>query len=109
MKEKELREHAKCSLCNNFVVKSGLPLFWKVSIERFGMDLKAIERQQGLTMMLGGYAALAAAMGPDENMAQPVMDKVVLTVCETCAYENSGPVALLAEVGKTRNSRNSET
>lgn len=97
MKEAELRKHATCSLCGNKVMASGMPLFWRVTVERFGIDMQAATRQQGLTMMLGS-AGLAAVMGPDEDMAKPMMDAVTLTVCESCALDRHC-VAALAEVG----------
>jgi len=96
MKERELRQHATCSLCRQLIGHTGLPLFWTVRIERFGIDLKAIRRQTGLAMMLGS-AELAMAMGPDEDLTQPMMNPVTLTVCETCAFDQSMPVGALAE------------
>lgn len=97
MKERELRQHAYCSLCRNPIGHTGLPLFWRVTIERFGVEMGAVQRQSGFAMMLGS-ADLAAAMGPDEDMAKPVHEPIVLTVCETCAVECDLPVAALAEV-----------
>lgn len=44
-----------------------------------------------------GHAALAGVMGPDEDLAKPVMEPVKLTVCESCAVERSLPVAVLSE------------
>lgn len=96
MKEAELQKHTKCDSCRRPVLASGLPLFWRVTIERFGIDMQAVQRQQGLTMMLGGHAMLAAAMGPDEDMAVPVMDKVTRTLCETCAVDHKQIIAVLA-------------
>lgn len=91
MKEAELRQHATCSLCSKPIGHTRLPLFWKVTVERFGIDMQAVQRQHGLGLMIG--APLAAVMGPDETMAKPVMDPKVLTVCETCACERCLPVA----------------
>ncbi len=84
MKEDQLREHAKCDVCGKSIGASGLPMFWTVRVERHGLKLDALQRQQGLTMMLGGHAGLARVMGPDEEMTTPLMDPVELTVCETC-------------------------
>jgi hypothetical protein len=95
MKEAELRRHCVCSLCAKGIGASGIPLFWRVTVERFGVDLTAVKRQDGLGAMLG-HSALAAVMGPDHDMARPVMDPVTLTVCETCACERHMPVAALA-------------
>ena len=85
MKEQELRAHASCSLCKQKIGTGGLPLFYRLTIERFGVDLHAVSRQTGLAMMLGGYADLARVMGPDEEMARPLMPTLTLVVCEACA------------------------
>ena len=98
MKERELRQHATCSLCRQKIGHTGLPLFWTVRIERFGVDLAAAQRQHGLGLMLGG--PLAMVMGPDEDLATPMMEPLTLTVCERCACERDLPVAALAEVGE---------
>lgn len=93
MKEAELRKHTTCSLCHKPIGHTKLPLFFRVTVERFGIDVTAVQRQAGLGFMLG--PDLASVMGPDETMAKPVMDPKVLTVCETCACERSVPVAVL--------------
>lgn len=91
MKERELRQHATCSVCKQPIGKSGVPLFWTVTVNRYGLHADAIRRQTGLGMMLG--APLAAVMGPDEDMATPVMEPVTLTMCEPCALGESLPIA----------------
>lgn len=96
MKERELREHAICSLCRQPIGHTGMPLFWRVKIERFGIDMAAAQRQQGLGLMIGG--ALAMHMGPDEDLAH-LIHETTLTVCETCAVERDLPVAALSERG----------
>ena len=85
MKEKELRESAKCGVCGRLIGETGLPLFYRVKIERFGIDLAAVNRLQGLTMILGGNALVASAMSPDDEFAKPLMDPVTVTVCEACS------------------------
>jgi hypothetical protein len=97
MKERELRAHATCSMCRKKIGESGMPLFYRVTIERFGVKLDAVRRQTGLEMMLNGHVAIAQAMSPDEDMAVPVMEKLVLVVCETCSTMRSCCVASLAE------------
>jgi len=90
MKERELRALGNCGLCGKPLAHSGLPLFWKVSVQRFGIDLAALQRQAGLTQMLGGNAFLAATMGPAEDMAKPLEDRTI-AVCEPCA---AGPTSV---------------
>lgn len=86
MREKQLRDAADCCLCRKPIGNSGLPLFFRVHIERHGVNAGAIQRQTGLAMMLGGNAALAMVMGADEAMTT-VLDSKSVTVCETCALE----------------------
>ena len=57
MKEKELRERTTCAVCRRKIGHTGLPLFWTVKIERHGVDVKAVNRQQGLAMFFGGGQA----------------------------------------------------
>lgn len=85
MKERELRQHATCSSCGRKLGETGLPLFWTLSVRRYGLNLPAIKRQAGLAMVLGGHASIAAAMGPDEDMADPLTEVITLTMCEECA------------------------
>lgn len=98
MNERELRQHATCSLCRQKIGHTGLPLFWTVRIERHGIDMGAVRRQTGLAMMLGGNAALAEAFSPEGEMTTPMMEPLTLTVCEACAVERDLPIAALAEV-----------
>lgn len=100
MKRAELLKHLDCDLCGRKVTASGLPLFWRLKVERFGIDAQAVRRADGLSAMLGG-AALAAVMGTDQDLAKPVMDPVTLTVCETCIVDKMAYVAILSE-DKTR-------
>jgi len=85
MKETELRKAAECALCHRPFGHTGMPLFWRVQIKRYGVNAAAVQRQQGLTMTLGGHAALAAVMGPNEDMASQIGDATEFTVCEECA------------------------
>ena len=83
MKEKELREIAKCAFCGKKFGESRLPLFWRVRVQRYGLKVDAIQRQQGLTMLLGGHAQLAQVMGTDADMAEKISENEI-TVCESC-------------------------
>ena len=96
MKEKELRECAVCARCGKKIGATGLPLFWRVRIERYGLKIDALKRQQGLTMMLGGHAILAQVMGTDEDMAEKISSKEV-TICEDCCTKLTCIAALAEE------------
>ena len=93
MKEKELRKHAICSQCGKPIGHTGLPLFWTLEIDRHGIKLDAVKRQDGLTALLGGHAGIAQVMGTDEEMTEKMMDTKRITLCETCAF----PIMVLIE------------
>ena len=95
MKRAELLQHAKCTICDKGIGHTRVPLFWRITIERFGVDLNAVQRQDGLGAFLGS-SALGAIMGPDEDLASPVMDAKVATLCEECAVSSSLPIAAIA-------------
>ena len=95
MKEEELRKSAICGVCEKAFGHTGLPLFWRITIERFGVNLKSIQRQDGLAQMLGS-PALATVMGPGQDMVKPMMDPVKVTICEDCIMKPT-IIAMLAE------------
>lgn len=107
MKEHELRQLSTCAVCGKKLLHAGLPLFWRVTIERFGIDIGAVRRLDGLAAMLGS-PQLASIMGPDEDMAKPVMDSVRLVMCDPCAVERDLPVAALGEIGADQADRNGD-
>ena len=96
MKEKQLREAAVCVMCKKPIGHTGLPVFWRIRIQRYVLKIDALKRQQGLTMMLDGYAQLAQIMGPDEDMADK-MSEIEITLCAKCATEEQWPIAVLEE------------
>lgn len=83
MKAAELRRHAKCSICTHLVGEAGLPLFWKVTVERYGVDLTAVRRHDGFTAFIGN-AAIAGVMGDNPDVAKRLGEPIELTVCESC-------------------------
>lgn len=95
MKEKELRKVAECEICHKKIGSTGLPLFWRVRIRRFGVLVDAVKRQAGLEMMMDGHVAIAQIMGPNEDMAKQISE-IEITVCEKCACDKALPVAVLA-------------
>lgn len=98
MKELDLRKHTTCAICRQPVFKRKAHefpgLFWTVKVQRWGLDMEACNRQQGLGMMLGGRGDIARVMGPDEDLAKQ-MAEAELTVCESCAGEKTGLFELL--------------
>lgn len=86
MKENELRKAATCGICHKKIGHTGLPLFWQITIERFGIDLRSIQRQDGLAAILGS-SRLASVMGPGEEMTIPLLEPVKVSICDKCIME----------------------
>lgn len=111
MREKELREAAICVVCRKPFGASGIPLFYRVRVQRFGVDVPAVQRQAGLEMQLGGAVALAQVMGPNEELAKE-LTSVEFTVCEPCSLDfdrGSMPIAILAEMASEARDRLTKT
>ena len=83
MKERELRDLALCAGCGKKSGHTGVPLFTRIKIERFGIKLGAVQRQDGLASFLGS-SMLANVMGTDEDLAISVADEVVTSICSEC-------------------------
>ena len=97
MKEKELRDIATCHICGNKIGACGIPTFYRVRIQHWGLKLDAMQRQTGMEMMMNGHVALAQIMGADEDMATQLGDDIEITVCHTCSYEEALPIMVSAE------------
>ena len=65
MKRDELLKAAKCGVCGHKIGKTGLPMFWRITVERHGLKKAAIDRHEGLAQMLGGSQMLAS---PSESI-----------------------------------------
>jgi hypothetical protein len=87
MKAKDIQN---CAVCQKGLMHAGMPLFWRIKLQRMGLDRRAIEQTAGLEMMMGSVA-LARVMGPDPDIAKPVDDEHEVLVCEHCA---SQPVSI---------------
>lgn len=94
MNRQELLNATQCAICCKPFGHAGLPLFWRVTVERYGVDMAAVRRQDALGSFMGNQA-LADVMGSERVLASPIGDPKTVTVCETCALEPH-PLALLA-------------
>lgn len=68
--------------------------FYRVEVEQLVLDQRAIERQHGLEMVVGN-AALAAVLGPDEDLAVSVYKGRGL-LCADCGLRTPAAVVLEA-------------
>lgn len=89
-----------CAICGKGMMHAGLPLFYRVKVESMGIDMKAVQRQAGAEMMMGGGVAgakLASVLGPNPDIATPIdADLQPVLVCQPCALEPRPLLMLLA-------------
>lgn len=76
-----------CVRCGKGVMHTGVPLFYRVTVERMGVDAQAVQRQAGLEMMLGGHAKIAHVMGENADMGLPIGPATKGLLCEKCAHD----------------------
>lgn len=88
LNEEELRKVCKCSGCGHGVMRTGFPTFYTITLKRFFINMKAVQRQAGLEQMMGGSVALARVFSPNEDMAKKCMKEKQLTFCEYCMQKN---------------------
>lgn len=97
------KDFKPCAGCGKGVMHTGLPLFYRVRVERMGVDRTAAQRQHGLEQFLGSVA-LADVMGDGAPVASPLANAPCeLLLCEACAVDpNAPPLAALIEREETR-------
>ncbi len=87
------RELAPCGICGKGVAHGNYPLFWRVRVERFGLDQSAVMRQHGLELMLGS-PVLAQVMGPDPDIGKQLGQGSAL-LCEECVLSRMPELLML--------------
>lgn len=86
MKEEELREIATCIMCGKPFGHTQKMFFWRLTIERYAVNINAVQRKTGLEMLLGN-PYLATVMGPNEDMASIIGEPDKVTICEDCGMK----------------------
>lgn len=77
-----------CAVCRKGMMHAGTPLFYRLRVERYGIDAAAVNRQHGLEMFFGKAAPLAAIIGPSEDIAKLIDGPREILICETCTHEH---------------------
>jgi len=73
----------KCAGCGEFLINKGLT-FWLVTPVRAGFDAQGLKERIGLSMMMGGSAALGSAFAASPP-ARVIDRPAEVCVCEGCA------------------------
>lgn len=85
LKRSQIEKVIRCIRCGK---KLGHALtFMVLRLDRFMFNHRAIQRQHGLELVVGN-AAIAQALGPDEELAVAIVDRPVeVGVCQDCTIE----------------------
>lgn len=87
-------ELEKCCLCGKGMMHSGVPLFYRVTVEHMGVKVREVQRAHGMEEFMGGNVALARVFH-DPDIAERIGEPTQKLVCQTCALEPH----LLAQIG----------
>jgi hypothetical protein len=96
------RDFTKCLGCGKGVAHAGHIAFYRIKLEHMIINPRAVQRQHGLEMMIG---ALAAHMGPDEDLAQAVGTPINGLVCQSCALGIGGEPLLAALLSRVEENK----
>lgn len=87
-----------CAACGKGVAHTGVPVFWRVHIERMGIDGVAVRQTVAMEDFFLGNIAIARAF-QDPEIAKPLDKPTQVLICEACALESRLPLAVIAEKG----------
>lgn len=77
------KDFKPCLLCGKGMMHAGSITFFRITIERHLIDVRAVERAHGMELLMGD-AKLANVMGPNEALAKQIDTNTVL-ICEPCS------------------------
>lgn len=78
-----LSEIQKCAVCGQGLAKSNVATYYRLDLAVEMLDYRAIQRAQGLEMLIGN-AAIARAMGQDEKIGVEVARSKQVYICFDC-------------------------
>lgn len=73
-----------CVMCGKGVMHTGIPLFYRVKVERFGILANEVQRTHAMEQFMGGHVAIARVFH-DPELTQSVMPEISGLVCESCS------------------------
>lgn len=79
-------ELQNCVSCERGIMATGNIYFYEVTIGQCIVDIKSVQQQHGLEMMMGRAAPLAAAFAPTTNVAHR-LPTVRRLLCSECALQ----------------------
>jgi hypothetical protein len=91
-----------CALCGKGLTHTGLPLVWRVRVERIGLSATAVRQAAGMELLVGD-PAIAHALSPVRDFAAVRVLETTLMICEPCAlHEKVAFVAMEMDAAAER-------
>lgn len=97
MKAEELKP---CAFCGKGMMHSGVPLFYRLTVEHMGIDVREVQRASGMEQFMGNNVALARVFH-DPEIAKRVGDQHTALVCQSCALEPHMLAGLIQDEGRS--------
>lgn len=84
MKQRDLE---KCRLCGRGMMHRNDIVFYRIKLDTMGIQADAVRQMHGMEMMMGAAAPLAQIMGPDPDIAKPVVESPAFLICMPCMMD----------------------
>ena len=94
------RDLEPCILCDKGVMHAGDPVVYRISIQQFVFNVRAIQRQHGLEMSMGDAAPLAQIMGPNDDLAKATGKPLTGLLCAPCAMTATTPLQVWSAIAE---------
>ena len=93
-----------CACCGQVMLRTAVPIFYRVRVQYCGVDLTAINERAGLAQVIAGGRrehlaagmALAGVMGPGQPPVI-IMDSGEVNVCMACALKQPDVLGVLGQ------------
>lgn len=95
-KKMKVGDFRPCARCGKGMMHTGLPLFYRVTIQRMAIDMREVHRADGMEKFFAGHVGIARVFH-DPDIGIPFAESVTVLVCETCANQPPTLLALLLE------------
>lgn len=73
-----------CALCGKGVMHTRIPLFYRVTIQRMGIDARAVREANAMEKFFEGHIGIARAFS-DPDIAKPITEQQTVLICESCS------------------------
>ena len=89
-----------CAICSKGLMHNGMPLVWRITATRIGIDRTAVQRQHGMEQFFQGHVGIANVFDGNADYGKPVSVSQFM-LCEDCVLNRCGAFSVPALEGET--------